>query len=192
MEDRTGTPLSPSAPDAPNQAGRPHRRRRRHGFAAGIVLGAIGAGLVGFAVGATTPAAEAAFGLMSRRAHGHGGPPAPEQMKEHAEFFVDFALHRLDASPGQKDQVQGIVGGAIDELVPVVEQHRRNRDELRGLLTAATIDRAAIESLRAQEVALADTLSRTVAEALADSAEVLTPSQRADLAERLARFHDRE
>lgn len=186
MEDRTESPFSPTS-NEPARA----PRRRRHGFLAGIVLGVIGAGLVGFAVGATMPAAEAALGLFAHRSHGHGGPPSPEAMKEHAGFFLDFALHRLDATPEQKDQVQDIVGGAIDELAPVVEQHRRNRDELRGLLTGETIDRAAIEALRAQELALADTLSRTLADALADGAEVLTPAQRADLAERLARFHRR-
>lgn len=188
MEDRTTTPLSDANPNGHVPA--PCTRRRRHGFLAVIVLGALGAGLVGFAIGATTPAAEAALGLLAHRQHAEG-PPSPEEMKEHAEFFVDFALHRLDATPDQEAQVQGIVAGAIDELLPVVEQHRRNRDELRGLLVGETIDRAAIESLRTREIALADTLSRTLAEALADSAEVLTPAQRSDLAERLARFHHR-
>jgi periplasmic protein CpxP/Spy len=166
-------------------------QRRKHGFLAGLVLGVIGAGLVGFAIGATMPVAEAAFGAISHGAFGpdHDGPPTPEEAKDHAEFFVAFALHRLDASPDQQQRVQTIVDSAIDELYPVVTQHRTNRDELRAILGATTIDRAAIEKLRTQEIALADSMSKIIASAVGDSAEVLTTAQRAELLERLERFH---
>jgi Spy/CpxP family protein refolding chaperone len=55
------------------------------------------------------------------------------------------------------------------------------------LLSAATIDRAAIEALRAEQVALADATSKRLAQALADTADVLTPEQRVKLAERVSR-----
>ena len=162
--------------------------RRRRGFVAGLLLGIIGAGLLGFAIGAATPAAEAAFGAMSRRGGDHGGPPTPAEAKDHAEFFIAFALHRLDATPDQQDRVQKVVNGAIDELFPVVEKHRANREALRAILGAKTIDRAAIEKLRVEELALADNLSRIVATAVGDSAEVLSTEQRTDLLDRLESF----
>lgn len=166
--------------------------RRRRGFVAGLLLGIVGAGLLGFAIGAATPAAEAAFGAMSRRGGDNGGdhdgPPTPAEAKDHAEFFIAFALHRLDATPDQQDRVQKVVDGAIDELFPVVEKHRANREALRAILGAKTIDRAAIERLRVEELALADNLSRIVATAVGDSAEVLSAEQRTDLLDRLESF----
>jgi len=166
--------------------------RRRHGFLAGLLLGILGAGLIGFAIGATMPVAEAAFGALSHRGFGHrgsGGPPTAEEAKDHAQFFVAFALHRLDATPDQQERVQKIVDGAVDDLFPVVAKHRANREELRSIFGGATIDRSAIEKLRVEEIALADSLSRTIASALGDSAEVLTTEQRGELLARLERFH---
>jgi protein CpxP len=165
--------------------------RRRRGFLGGLLLGTLGAGLVGFAIGATMPAAEAALGVMAHRGFGHDGPPSPEEVKEKAEFFVGFALHRLDATDEQEQKVQTIINGAIDEVFPVVQEHRANRDELRTILAGPTIDRAAVEKLRGEELALVDTLSKTIADAVVDSAEVLSLEQRTELMERLERFHHR-
>lgn len=163
--------------------------RRRRGFVAGILMGTIGAGLVGFAIGATMPAAEAALGAISHAGFHDDGPPSADEMKDHADFFVGFALHHLDATDEQEQQVQKIVDGAIDDAFPVMEQHRANRDSLRTILGGTTIDRSALEKLRGEEIALVDTFSKTIANALADTAEVLTTEQRAELMEKLDRFH---
>lgn len=182
-------PPAASSTEEPTHAC-PHSSHRR-GFAAKLVLGILGAGLIGFAIGAAMPVAEAAMGAMARHGGGEGGPPTLEEARDHAEFFVAFALHRLDATPEQEDRVQKIVDGAIDNLFPVIDKHRANRDELRSILSSPTIDRAAIEKLRVEEVALADELSRTVAGAIGDTAEVLSAEQRATLIEHLDRFRHR-
>lgn len=186
MENSNSPTLPPSTSGDEHLETCPHARRR-HGFVAGLVLGVLGAGLVGFAIGATMPVAEAALGAYSHHRHG-GGPATAEAAREHAGFFVGFALHRLDATPEQEDSVKKIVDDAIGELFPVIEEHRANRDELRSIFGAATIDREAIENLRTEELALADTMSRIVASAVADSAEVLSAEQRTELLERLERF----
>lgn len=180
MENSTVPALPPSAPTP-----------RRRGFVAGLVLGTLGAGLLGFAIGATTPVANAALGAIGRHDFGHDGPPTPEEAREHAGWFVGFALHRLEATPDQEERVQKIVGDAIDEVFPVVTRHHANRDALHLILLAPTIDRAAIEKLRSEEMALADSLSRIVADTVADTAEVLTTEQRTALVEHLARFRHR-
>ena len=173
---------------------------RPRGFLRGLLFGAVAAGLIGVAIGATMPTAEAAwhaYDRMQERGEGRGpgpggdGPPSVEEMGDHAEFFVSFALHRLDATDEQEDRVLDIVDAAIGQASPLIEKHRANRETLRGLLTATTIDRAALEALRAEEIAMVDTLSRTLAGALADSAEVLTAEQRSELAEQLQRFRHR-
>jgi Spy/CpxP family protein refolding chaperone len=50
-------------------------------------------------------------------------------------------------------------------------------------LTAPTIDRSAIDRLRAEQMALAETASKRIAQALADTAEVLNPEQRRKIAD---------
>jgi len=182
------TPALPSSSSSdPNhevpESSCPNRKRR--GFVAGLVLGVIGAGLIGFAIGATMPVAEAALGAISRAGD---GPPTLEEARDHAEFFAAFALHRLDATPDQQQRVEKIIDGTVDSLFPIVEKHRSNRDQLHAILEAPTIDRAAIERLRVEEIGLADNLSRVVASALGDTAEVLTTEQRAELIQHLDRF----
>lgn len=206
MEDRNNPlpTLPPSSEEtrktAPGSDSGSRCEGRPRGFLRGILFGAVAAGLIGVAIGATMPTAEAAwhaYDRMQERGEGRGpgpdggGPPSAEEMGDHAEFFVAFALHRLDATDEQEDRVLDIVDAAIDQATPLIEKHRNNREALRGLLTASTIDRAALEALRAEEIAMADTLSRTLVGAIADSAEVLTAEQRAELAEHLERFRHR-
>ncbi len=53
------------------------------------------------------------------------------------------------------------------------------------MLTQTTIDRGAMEKLRAEQIALADTVSKRVVQALGDAAEVLSPEQRRKLNDRI-------
>ena len=52
----------------------------------------------------------------------------------------------------------------------------------RELLTQQTIDRAALEKLRADQIAIHDAASRRLIQAIADAAEALTPEQRRKMA----------
>ena len=61
--------------------------------------------------------------------------------------------------------------------------------QLLALITAPTIDRAALENLRAEHIAAADRASKVLAQALADAADVLTPAQRAKLGAMAAEHH---
>jgi len=54
------------------------------------------------------------------------------------------------------------------------------------LLTAPTIDRAALEQLRATEIGKLDQASKAAVQAMADAAEVLSPDQRAKLGAMIA------
>jgi Spy/CpxP family protein refolding chaperone len=53
------------------------------------------------------------------------------------------------------------------------------------LLAKPNVDRAAIEAIRAQEMQSADAMSKRLVQSLADVADVLTPEQRAQLAEKM-------
>ena len=55
-------------------------------------------------------------------------------------------------------------------------------------LAAPTVDRAKLETLRADQMKLAETATKRVTDAVADIADVLTPAQRADLGQRVERW----
>jgi Spy/CpxP family protein refolding chaperone len=63
-----------------------------------------------------------------------------------------------------------------------------NRESKVQLLLAPEIDRAAMETLRSEQMDQADTVSRALVTTLADVADVLTPEQRSQLASRIAEF----
>ena len=93
-------------------------------------------------------------------------------------------LSHINASVEQKAKVADVTKAALKELWPLREQHRAARTRAVELLAQPSIDREALEQLRATQVQLADTASGRVTQALADAAEVLTPEQRSQLAER--------
>jgi Spy/CpxP family protein refolding chaperone len=129
--------------------------------------------------------------------HGHGfrhrghSLGSPEEAREHIERHADWVLGRVDASEAQTERIVAILGGSVDELYGLRDRHRTHHDELVLLFSAEEIDRAAIETVRAQEVALLDEASATLTTTLIDVAEVLTPEQRAELGDWADNFHRR-
>jgi Spy/CpxP family protein refolding chaperone len=120
--------------------------------------------------------------------HGHGpmwrgGDPA-----QRIERGVERMLGRVDATDEQKRKVTEILKGAAKEMQAMRSGARGMRGEVASLLKAEKIDRAAMEKLRADRIASADAASKRMTQAIADAAEVLTPKQRAELAERMESF----
>lgn len=120
--------------------------------------------------------------------HGHGGHGAlmamdPATMDAHIDKMVEqFAA---DASPDQKARVAAIAKAAMADLRPMHEQFRQAHARAHALLTAAVIDRAALEQLRAEQMQRMDLMSRRALAAAEDAADVLTPEQRVKFAEHL-------
>ncbi|MEM9174429.1 MAG: periplasmic heavy metal sensor [Myxococcota bacterium] len=118
-----------------------------------------------------------------------GGPhrdrPDLDEIKERASEGVEHLVWRLDGTDAQTEALEGIVLDAIDELAAAYGPREDVRAELSALLTADTIDRDAMEALRARHFERADRLTGIATARLADALEVLTPAQRAQLDERL-------
>ena len=169
------------------QLERPNGRRGR---TAAIVLGvALAGGLV--AVFVTTSFSQVLgppawhMTVMGAGMGPFAGPPTPEQIVARADRTVRHLAIELDASADQQAKLEAIIKGAVSDLVPMRAKVFAVRQQAHDLLTQTTIDRAAIEKLRAEQVATMDSVSKRIAQAIGDAAEVLNPDQRRKLGDML-------
>lgn len=138
-----------------------------------------------------------AAGLGAGFAHAHGGPGGwggwhrgsdsadPQAMQKRAEARVKRMLADIDATEAQRKKIAEIMTATATELRPLRQQARETRREVVQILSKPQVDRAALEALRAKQSQAVDQISRHMTQSLADAAEVLTPEQRAKLAERM-------
>jgi Spy/CpxP family protein refolding chaperone len=148
-----------------------HGRRSRHGFFSGLVIGAVGGVLVAVSIGA--------FAQLDRRF----GEQDPELAAERVNFVLDVMMDRIDATGEQRLEISEIVDGLMVNLQTVAGEHESVHEEVQAILSQPTVDRAALEQVRANAILTADTTSQTLVQALVDVAEVLTPEQRVELME---------
>jgi periplasmic protein CpxP/Spy len=171
---------SPSAP-APSQHGAPGPRRGRR-----------------FLILTTLMLAAALSGAIASRAvsqHAYGphmlwGPFDPARVEDRADRMTRHVAIEIDATNEQQEKLRAIVKSAVKDLLPLREKALINRQRAQSLLTQPSIDRAAIEALRSEQMALADTASRRLAQAIGDAAEVLNPEQRRKLSDRLTELRE--
>ncbi|MCG2585681.1 Spy/CpxP family protein refolding chaperone [Massilia sp. TS11] len=140
----------------------------------------------GAALLTTLPAS--AMGWFGHHHHRAGmdqlDPAKADQRLEHM-----IARLAADATAEQKAKIKDIAKAAMSDLKGIRQQLRAGHQKGMALLTAPQIDRTAIESLRIEQMRLAERASQRMSQALADAAEVLTPEQRAKLAARMAAHH---
>ena len=153
---------------------------RRRGLIAGIA-----AAIVVLAAGSALALAHA--GGM----HGMHAGMDPEELAEHFQVHVKHVLAGADATPEQQAQIETIVKSAVVDLKALHERMGPAHDELLAIFSAPTIDRARLETLRAEHMQALDEASRRCATALADAADVLTPAQREKLAQQMEKRRER-
>ncbi|MGF1620645.1 MAG: Spy/CpxP family protein refolding chaperone [Rhodomicrobiaceae bacterium] len=115
----------------------------------------------------------------------------PERMAERIDRRVEKVLSRVDATDEQKQKVSAAAKSAISDLAALGIEPGEARGKLIELMRADTIDPAAFEALRAEQVAKMETASKRLVTALTDAASALTPEQRRELTERWQRRHSR-
>jgi Spy/CpxP family protein refolding chaperone len=158
---------------------KPRRRFFRRAALATLIGGiAAGIGIKAFAQGG--PGGGCGPGFMA-------GALDPARVDEHVERMLKHLYVEIDATEEQKQRLAPIVKQAAKDLLPLRERMRDARRKALELLTQESIDRAAIETLRSEQLQVAEQVSRRIAQTLADAAEVLTPSQRKELALRVER-----
>jgi protein CpxP len=149
----------------------PTGRTRRRVIIAVIAIVAIGASALAAArIGGT----DFLPGLHGR--HGHHAPQDPAAMAAH----IDQAIAKLlpDGSPEQKAKLAAIAKSALADLAPVRASLQAARTHAHELLMAPVIDRAALETLRAEQITQLDAASKRMLSAVEDAADLLTPDQR--------------
>jgi Spy/CpxP family protein refolding chaperone len=104
------------------------------------------------------------------------------------ERMVKHVAIEIDATQEQQEKITALATAVAKDLRPVHDRLRASGKELHELLLADTIDRAALERLRAERLADAERISKNLVGALADVAEVLSREQRKVLDERIDQF----
>jgi protein CpxP len=181
MTDQSTTQSSRPSPTAARTGG-----KHRGLFAIAFLAVAVVAGLTGNIL--TT-----AFGQGFPWHAGHegtfmGGPLTPAQIDDRIDRMTRHMAIELDASADQQARIASIAKAAVSDLRPLHEKAQAARSQAVTLLTAPTIDRSAIERLRGEQIGLAETASKRLAQAVADASEVLNPDQRRKVADWVAAF----
>jgi Spy/CpxP family protein refolding chaperone len=117
-----------------------------------------------------------------------GGPLTPAQIDDRIDRMTKHMAIELDESADQQAKIASIAKAVVNDLRPLHEKAQAARSQAIALLTAPTIDRSVIERLRAEQIALAETASKRIAQAVADASEALNPDQRRKVADWAAMF----
>jgi periplasmic protein CpxP/Spy len=185
------------------QAAIPTPPAPRAGRRSAYLLGAIAVGLTAVAVFVSTSFSDGLrHGLVSvpdmmvehAAFDGRFGPPFGHPFggwdsllpNSVIEAFVDARADRMirhlaveiDATNEQQEKLKAIVHATVKDVLPVRDKMLAARATARELLTQPTIDRAAIEKLRAEQIATHEAVSKQIVQAVADAADTLTPEQR--------------
>jgi periplasmic protein CpxP/Spy len=107
-----------------------------------------------------------------------GDPLTPAQIDDRIDRMTKHMAIELDATADQQVKIANVAKAAVADLRALREKAQAARSQAVALLTAPTIDRTAIERLRAEQIGLAETASKRIAQALTDAADVLNPEQR--------------
>lgn len=120
-----------------------------------------------------------------------GGKMDPEKAERRAERMAERFARRIDATGEQQSKLIAIAKATVKDIYPLRQQAGDMRKEAMKLMSAPTVDRAAIEKLRADQIARMDAISKRMTTAMGDAAEVLTPEQRQKVAARMEQRQER-
>ena len=116
--------------------------------------------------------------------HGMGMPGEGPGMMMGGGRGVDHMLDGLNATDAQRTQIKQIFKAAADELKGQRESRRALHERSMQIFAAPNVDAAAAESVRQQMLQQHDQASKRMLQAMLEAGKVLTPEQRAKLAER--------
>lgn len=123
-------------------------------------------------------------GPAGRAAHaGMGAGP----MGAPGAMLHEHQLDAVGASAEQKARIRAIFKAAHDEVATLHEAQRALHQQMAQLLSAPQLDATAAEALRQKMSAGHDQISKRLLQAALDAGAVLSPAQRQQMAERMAK-----
>ena len=114
--------------------------------------------------------------------HGEAGEPGMPFMAGH---MLDRMLDSVNATDDQRTRIHKIVDANQKAHQEQMDAMHALHDKVLTLMAAPKIDEAAAESLRKQGLALHDQGSKRMLQTMLEVGKVLTPEQRAQLAQRM-------
>lgn len=143
--------------------------------------------LLAVAAGLAAPALHAAppeggrHGMMAGGPGGPGGHGGGMMMG----LGSDRMLDAVGASAEQRAQIRQIMDAARADLKSQREAGRALHDQMRQAFVQPTVDARAVEALRQQQMAQHDAASKRMMQAMLDVSRVLSPEQRAKIADHM-------
>jgi periplasmic protein CpxP/Spy len=172
----------PTTQPSASGAGKPRRRFSRRAVIATAIAGIS-------AVIGVKAIAHAGGHWGWQRASFMGAPLDPVKLDERLDRMLKHLYVEIDATEAQRQQLAPIVKSAARDLLPVRARIHEARRQAVELLSRESVNRAALEALRVDQFKLVEQASMRLTQALADVADILTPEQRKQLAERIGRWH---
>jgi protein CpxP len=129
----------------------------------------------------------AVAGTVAVSAWAHGGFGGGRGGMGMFGHMSERVLDRVNATADQKAQIKKIAEAAMTDLKSQRESHTALRDEAMKLFAQPTVDANAVEALRQKMLSQHDTASKRISQAMVEASRVLTPEQRQQLADDMAK-----
>lgn len=174
--------MSQASPNDGQQPGPGREPRGGRRWIAAVMIGA--AALFGFGAGKV----QSSPWLHWAGWHRHFDADEISYIVQHR---VGKALSKVDATQEQRDKIDAIAKAAVNDVMAMRKDPSARREKLLAIMKADTIDKPALEALRAEQLDVAQAASKRIVQAVGDAAEVLKPEQRRELAQHWEQWHTR-
>lgn len=132
-----------------------------------------------------------AAGVVTLTAFRHGGfgPGGrdPAKVAAFVKAHVDDTLDDVNATPDQRQQIQALVSGILDQATALHQSHAGAHQQLLAAWKADQPDAAALHALVDQQVDQLRALAHAAVDAGVKAHGILTPDQRAKITAKLER-----
>jgi Spy/CpxP family protein refolding chaperone len=155
-----------------------------------LAMSVVAIAAAGAAIGAQAQGMDDIGGMGGHGPGPRGGMPMFGAMSGQMGRGIDRMLDGLGVTDAQRSQIKQITTSAAADIRAQREAGRALHEKGMQLFAAPTVDASAAESLRQQMLAQHDQSSRRMLQAMLDVSKVLTPEQRAKMAQRAKERQD--
>jgi periplasmic protein CpxP/Spy len=147
--------------------------------------------VIAFVAGAALTAGIGAWAAGMSCTHGMmmGSMHSAADVSDHVDHVLKHLYVEIDATAAQKAQIDPLVKQAVSDLLPLHSQLGASHARVMQALAQTPVDRAALETARAEHLQLADQASKRFVQLIADVGDVLTPAQRKTFTDHIEKMH---